>query len=346
MPLCRQLCLEVKRPRCQSFMSWGPLSGSDRRSSAAPLHTFHRFFPAMPLQHPNIGKTNWFAGENVDFFPVFPFFLFFLFSRFFLLAFFWISAFSFFWVGAFPRKVSPSTGFVFLPLVPSKTQSHSPKTAKRNGKWNHASQLCRVVHPQAFHQCRHRSEMCGVSARMPKDAAAKRRSGQRTEALRATQHSRQAWTAIQGWGIWYARTHTNLIDLAGEWQVLAQAADGGTVLWRETTNQTTKEIFDRKRRRENSDVLVYHVLFWVRWFSTHPPGLQTRDEDRCWPAANKAFHQPHADHEKQGCDEEVAQEPNAGIVIWSGWSAEIVRISRAHFWKFILALTLRSQCLL
>ena len=133
MPLCRQLCLEVKRLRCQSSMSWALWT--------ADFFHLRGVLSECPSSTQTLEKTNGFCGfgplsEFSEFFLFFLFFPFRFFSPFFRG--FRISAFSVFGVGAFPRKPSPSPGFIFLPPVPSQTQSHSPKTAKRSGKCNHA----------------------------------------------------------------------------------------------------------------------------------------------------------------------------------------------------------------
>ena len=173
MPLCRQLCLGGKRPRCQSFMSCAPLSGTRARAPPSVWFPQNLFlicaesFRNAP-QHPNTKKKK--QTDLVVFgpFPNYPFFPFFPFPFFPLFGDFRISAFSVFWVGACLRKPSHSTGCIFLPLVPSQTQSHSPKTAKRTVENATIQVNCCCWLPRAIHQCRHR---CVVS----------RHGGQRTQ---------------------------------------------------------------------------------------------------------------------------------------------------------------------
>ena len=122
---------------------------------------------------------------NFPFFPFVPFFLVFFVPFFSVFRGFRISAFSVFWVGAFQRKPSPSPEFIFLPPVPSQTQSHSPKTAKCSGKCNHAINCCcRWFPPPPPSFPSMSTQMCCVSEAKrtpwPKDGGAESNTACRT----------------------------------------------------------------------------------------------------------------------------------------------------------------------
>ena len=203
MLLCRHLCLEVKKATMPIFHVLSAVKWGATRTRARPLCIVSALFLqnlfssrlslfAMPRQHPNIGKTNRFGGFGFlsEFFDI-PF----RFSFFLGISNFRISVFL---VGAFPRKASPSTGFIVLPSSPPKPKATHPKQPP-NAVENATMQ---VVNANMQVNC-----CCWFPSKLSINAdtnvlcvsmAAKGRGGQKTEALRATQHAGQAWRAIKG----------------------------------------------------------------------------------------------------------------------------------------------------
>ena len=148
----------------------------------------------MPFQHPIHWKNKriWWFWAPFRIFRIFRFFLFSVFFRSIFSVFSGVLNFRIFRFlgGRVSEETVPQPRVYFPTPVPSQTQSHSPKTAKRSGKCNHAINCCCWFPPKLSINAD--TDVLCVSAE------AKGRRGQRTEALRATQHAGQAWTAMKG----------------------------------------------------------------------------------------------------------------------------------------------------
>ena len=177
--------------------------GSDPRSSAAPPHSFHivsaKFMfsappsPfAMPLQHPNTGKTSRLGGFG-------PFFRISVFSFFsFRFSLFPISSFRFFG-GLVSEETVPQHSVcvcvcVSYPSSPPKPKATHPKRPNAEWKMQPCKLIVAVGSPRKLSINADTDVLC-VSTE------ATRRGSQRTEALRAIQSAGQAWTAVKGFDL-------------------------------------------------------------------------------------------------------------------------------------------------
>ena len=139
----------------------------------------------MLLKHPNTGKTNRFGGFG-PFFRVFR-----IFRSFAVFPFFRISAFSVFWGGRVSEETVPQHSVCFHAPRPLPNLKPLTLTAKRTVE-NTTMQVNRCCWFTPKPSINADTDVLCVSTE------ATGRSGQRTEALRATQHASQAWTAIKG----------------------------------------------------------------------------------------------------------------------------------------------------
>ena len=139
---------------------------------------------AMPLQHPNTGKQADLVGLGP--YPIFRFFH---------------SVFSTlglriphlpFWGGRISEEIVPQHR-VYLP-TPRPLPNPKPLTQNSQTQWN--MQPCKLIVAAGFSKLSINVDT-DVCVCVCFSTEAKGRSGQRTEALGATQHAGQAWTAIK-----------------------------------------------------------------------------------------------------------------------------------------------------